>query len=224
MVDVRQADGNTFRDLSTIWQKGLTLYYEDNTPVEHVNGAAPEVISDDSQDNSGMAINYGMEPLWYRLGLPPNALFGNNLTPGSFGETVQYDVFSNTRVGNVDPQTPVFTVPAGTPTRMRVAMPHGTNRGTTFTLHGHVWQRDPYITENNANGYPLDPPGVGSKTIGLNPLGKYMGAQDSIWPSTHYDIVLPSAGGANSIEGDYLFRDFAAGGSANGLWGILRVE
>jgi hypothetical protein len=223
MVNVTAPNGN-FRDLSTIWQKGLTMYYSDtNEPVEHVSGGGPgALLPEDSQDDTGMAINYGAEPVWYRLGLPPNALFGNDKTPGSFGETRQFDVFSNTRVG-VDPQTPVFTVQAGTPTRMRVGIPHGTNRGTTFTLHGHLWQRDPYITENNTNGYPDSTPGVGSKTIGLNPLGKYMGAQDSIWPSTHYDIVLPKAGGANEIDGDYLFRDVAASGSASGLWGILRV-
>ena len=229
MVDVTTQGGGGFRDLSTVWQKGLTMYYEDNTPVEHINGGGPgALIAEDSQDNNGMAINYGAEPLWYRLGLPPNAVFGNAETPNSFGATTQYDVFSNSKVNDEDPQTPVFIAKSGTPTRMRVAMPHGTNRGTTFLLHGHLWQRDPYITEKNTNGYPnstLDGgPGVGSKTIGLNPLGFYMGAQDSIWPSTHYDIVLPKAGGANGILGDYLFRDFAAGGSASGLWGILRVN
>lgn len=117
---------------------------------------------------------------------------------------------------------------------MRVSMGAGTNRGSTFALHGHLWQRDPYITECNTNGFPTgyydteggcatSGPGVGSKSIGYNPLGFYQGAQESIWPATSWDIVLPSAGGKGQVPGDYMFRDFGASGSASGLWGILRV-
>ena len=249
MVTVTKKDKTQFRDLSLIWAKGLTQYYANSEPVEHMNGEGVG-IPEDPQDSTGMAINYGVEPVWFRLGILPNAEFGNDMTPDSFGEKTQFDVFSNGKVGT-DPQTPVFTADAGMETRMRLTYAAGTNRGSTFALHGHLWQRDPYITENNTNGFPnsyyqVDPdddadglvflrdeddkripgpgPGVGSKTIGYNPLGFYLGGQESIWPATYYDIVLPSAGGRFEIKGDYMFRDFAAFGSASGLWGILRVE
>jgi len=228
-------DGTTqFRDLSMVWAKGLTQYYDSNQPVEHINGEE-DGIPEDPQDDTGMAINFGVEPIWYRLGIAPNSHFGNAGAPGSFGAQPQSNVFSNAKG---DPQTPVFTAPAGMETRMRIGMPHGTNRGSTFNLHGHTWQRDPYITENNNNGgFPNGVadggPGVGSTTIGHNPLGFYLSGLESIWPSSHFDIRLPSAGGCanknvdgvcTGVPGDYLYRDFGAIGSASGLWGILRVE
>jgi hypothetical protein len=43
-------------------------------------------------------------------------------------------------------------------------------------------------------------------------------------PTNHADLLLRNgAGGAFSILGDYLFRDFAGPGFDGGLWGILRV-
>ncbi|MDH3363154.1 MAG: hypothetical protein OEM45_05565, partial [Gammaproteobacteria bacterium] len=226
--------GTGFRDLSQVWTKGLTQYYANSEPVDHMNGEG-NGIPEDPQDGTGMAINYGIEPVWFRLGILPSADFGNAQSPATtFGGNTQFDVFSNDHSSvasevNSDPQTPVFTAPAGMETRMRVTVPHGTNRGSTFALHGHLWQRDPYVTEHNTDGgfprgYYIGGPGVGSKTIGHNPLGFYQGGQESVWPGTHYDIVLPSAGGGNEIPGDYIFRDVASFGSASGLWGILRVE
>jgi len=227
MVTVADSSGTPlFRDLSQVWTKGQTQYYANSEPVEHMNGEG-NGIPEDPQDSTGMAINYGIEPVWFRLGILPNAHFGNAGSGATtFGGNTQFDVFSNAKVGT-DPQTPVFTAPAGMQTRMRVTVPHGTNRGSTFALHGHLWQRDPYITENNTagfpNGYYLGGDGVGSKDIGFNPLGFYQGGQESIWPSNHYDIVLPKAGGENGVPGDYMFRDVGSFGSASGVWGILRV-
>ena len=237
MVTVTRTDGlPDFRDLSQVWTKGLTQYYANSEPVEHMNGEG-DGIPEDPQDATGMAINYGIEPVWFRLGILPSAHFGNAQSGATtFGGNTQFDVFSNNHssVAGADPQTPVFTAPAGMPTRMRVTVPHGTNRGSTFALHGHLWQRDPYLALSETDGFPdsgyldgLDwiPAGVvGSTSIGHNPLGFYQGGQESIWPGTHYDIVLPSAGGGNEVPGDYMFRDVASFGSASGLWGILRVE
>ena len=121
---------------------------------------------------------------------------------------------------------------------MRLGVPHATNRGTVFALHGHVWQRDPYLAEYvDGYGFPrssLDPvsglfdpslgSGVGSVRIGQNPLAFYQGGQESLYPTAHYDIVLPKAGGSFSTPGDYLYRDVASANVASGLWGILRVE
>ena len=41
---------------------------------------------------------------------------------------------------------------AGEEMRMRLGVPTGTSRGTTFQLHGHVWQRDPYVCPGSKDG------------------------------------------------------------------------
>ncbi|HUU83780.1 MAG TPA: hypothetical protein VM243_09780, partial [Phycisphaerae bacterium] len=202
--------GGTFREFSVVITKGNTQYYSDSSPVEHLNGEGVG-IPEDPQEASGMAINYGIEPMWFRLGILPNSPFGNDLTPASFGEQTQFDLFSNARlrptgspvVGPIgEPATPVFEANAGQPFRMRLGVPHGTNRGTTFQLHGHGWQRDPYVCVDGA-GVPTTKDGLvgrcattdlGSTGIGHNPLGRYVGAQESINAPTHFDIVVASAG------------------------------
>ncbi|HUU84536.1 MAG TPA: hypothetical protein VM243_13640, partial [Phycisphaerae bacterium] len=222
--------GGTFRDFSVVITKGNTHYYADSSPVEHLNGEGVG-IPEDPQEGSGMAINYGIEPAWFRLGILPNAPFGNNLTPASFGQQTQFDLYSNAKVGGSDPATPVFVADAGEPFRMRLGVPHSTNRGTTFQLHGHNWQRDPYICVDAA-GNPTTKDGllgrcstteVGSTGIGDNPLAFHQGGQESINAPGHFDIVVASAGGGNAILGDYLFRDTGSFGNASGLWGIVRV-
>jgi len=50
-----------------------------------------------------------------------------------------------------------------------------------------------------------------------------MGAQDLIAPASHFDLVLPSAGGSNAVPGDYLIHDRAGMGNLSGLWEVLRV-
>ena len=73
---------------------------------------------------------------------------------------------------------------------------------------------------------------IGSRAIGVNPIGMYLGLQESVLPAAHFDIVLPGAGlgptggagGVNQVKGDYLFRDQASFGNSQGLWGILRVD
>ena len=64
---------------------------------------------------------------------------------------------------------------------------------------------------------------IPSQNIGYNPDGLYIGGQESVTPAAHFDIVLPSAGGTNSVPGDYLYRDHGSFGNTDGLWGILRV-
>jgi hypothetical protein len=182
-------------------------------------------IPEDSQEASGMAINYGVEPMWFRAGIPPQSDFG----PGGYGGiNPQFDLFSNPRAGG-DPATPVFLVPrnpANTtqnlPFRVRVTNPYGTSRGTTFQLHGHLWQRDPYICPGTKDGIlgRCATNVVGSQMIGDNKQAFFQGGQESITPATHFDIVPTQTG----VPGDYLFRDSASFGSASGMWGILRVQ
>ncbi len=147
------------------------------------------------------------------------------------------DAYSNGLSGvGGDPETAVFTVEAGTPFRQHVLMPTGAGRGSVFDLHGHVWQRMPYICPGSSD---LGLPGkcdmgnghagqagtgeVGSKNLGHNPIGFGQGGIDAWFPGAHYEVVIPSAGGTNAIPGDYLFRDHMGLGNAQGLWGILRV-
>ncbi|REG31950.1 hypothetical protein ATI61_105277 [Archangium gephyra] len=216
-------DSTAFRDFAVVWQKQLSHRYADGTAVENV--AAEQLISEDSQDSGQMAINYGSEPLWFRFGLRPNAPLGN--TAGGYGAVPDaFTAYSNSRGGG-DPVTPVFTAAPGQQARMRLVEPHGSYRGSSFRLHGHGWQRDPYICPGSAN---LGLPGkcsateLGSRALGVNPVGMYLGAQESVHPYTHFEIFLPSAGGANAVPGDYLFRDYESLGNICGQWGLLRVQ
>ncbi len=65
---------------------------------------------------------------------------------------------------------------------------------------------------------------VGSKALGYNPIGMGIGGIESWFPGEHYEIFIPSAGGSDWTTGDYLFRDHMGLGTAQGLWGIIRVE
>jgi len=204
--------------------KNLNHRYPSGAAVEHMNGE--EVgIPEDSQENTAMALNYGVEPMWHRFGILPNAPFGN--VGGGFGGIgTASDAYLNSLVGGRDPVTPVFVAGAGSEVRLHSVVPHGASRGSTLAIHGHVWQRDPYVCPNEArNGLTgaclMNT--VASRAIGVNPVGFAQGAQESITPLSHFTYLLPSAGGGFAKTGDYLYRDMGAFGNASGLWGILRV-
>jgi len=227
----------SFRDFSAMMSKGLMQYYRDGTPVEHINGEGVG-IPEDSQESTNMAINYGTEPMWFRFGILPQAPFGPATVAGSYAAVPNsHQAYSNTLLGTVtcdannnctgDPETPVFQANAGQEARIHITVPHGTTRGSTFALHGHVWQRDPYVCPGEArNGLTgaCNMTSVGSRAIGENPLGFAQGGQESWNAATHFDVRLPSAGGGNAVAGDYLFRDGASFGNAAGVWGIMRVK
>jgi manganese oxidase len=227
-----------FRDFTLLLNKGMTHYYRDASPVEHINGEGVG-IPEDSQESSNMALNYGIEPLWFRFGLLPQAPFGPQSLAGSYAAVPNsHQAYSNTLLSaavscdanNVctgDPETPVFIATAGKEARIHVSNAHGTTRGSTFALHGHVWQRDPYVCPGESrNGLTgaCNMTSVGSRALGRNPLGFAQGGQESWNAVNHYDIVLPSAGGGNAVVGDYLMRDQASFGNASGVWSILRVK
>jgi hypothetical protein len=134
----------------------------------------------------------------------------------------------------------VFTVEAGQEFRMHVLMPHSPGRGSTYDLHGHNFQRDPYVCPGDdgdklGDGPPLigkcnmGPDGLpgggstGSQNLGVNPVGMAIGASESWMSGAHYEVFIPEAGGAGRIPGDYLFRDHMGLGNTGGLWGIVRV-
>jgi hypothetical protein len=220
-------DGVPYRDFMLVMTKNNNHRYADGAPVEHMNGEG-EGLPEDSQESSNMSLNYGIEPMWFRFGIAPNAPFGGaNCGPGCFGSVQNaHKAYSNELAGG-DPATPVFNVRPGTEARIHSAVPHGTSRGTTLTFHGHVWQRDPYVCPGESrNGLTgaCNMTGVGSKAIGDNPMGFAQGAQESITPYSHFTFLFPMAGGRNKVEGDYLFRDVGSFGNASGLWGLLRVD
>jgi hypothetical protein len=227
------AGGKTYRDFMLVMTKDQNHRYADGAAVEHMNGEGAG-IPEDSQENSNMAMNYGIEPLWFRLGIAPNAPFGGaGCGPGCYGGVANAEkAYSNNLtvpgVGGTtgDPVTPIFLATRGMEVRLHTAVPHSTSRGTTMTVHGHVWQRDPYVCPGELrNGMTgaCNMTGTGSKAIGDNPIGFAQGAQDSFTPLSHWTFRLPSAGGRNGVAGDYLFRDLGSFGNASGLWGLLRV-
>ncbi|MFA9421739.1 MAG: hypothetical protein ACERLB_16465, partial [Gammaproteobacteria bacterium] len=213
--------GGEFRDATVIFQKALSHRFGDGSAVPNI-ASEGEGVPEDSHDAGQMAINYGSEPMWFRYGMPADSPFEQ---VGLGGVQNSHEAFSNvccnnggtatTADANVgDPVTPIFTAAPGQGLRMRLLEPTGAGRGTTFNLHGHAWQRAPYIAGK-----------VASQTIGDNWLGMILGHQESITPAAHFDIVpLNGAGGANAVPGDYLFGDQGSFGTTSGLWGILRVE
>ena len=241
VATVESGPGGSFRDFTTIAQKGTSMFYADSHPVENIEGEGDFGVAEDAQDMGQQAINWGTEPLWFRFGVNPTN--GHGLEElGNAG-----DAYSNSLAGNNDPETAVFTVQPGMPFRQHVLMPTGAGRGSTFDLHGHVWQRMPYVCPgdndlgipgkcNMGNGHSghagayggvtgyENAPAVGSRNLGHNPVGFGQGGIDAWFPGSHYEVVIPSAGGSNGVKGDYLFRDHMGLGNAQGLWGILRVE
>ena len=144
-------------------------------------------------------VNYRTEPFTYRY-QDPNWLTGN--APIGISR-----VLSNTLV-SADPETPVFSVPAGMPVRLRVLHPGGSLE-QVFTLHGHKWQEVPYTND--------------STVMGVNPQSQSTGSRDTFGPNAAFDILLPSAGGAMAAPGDYLMRTFIGTDFQFGMWNLMRV-
>ena len=201
------ASGSTFREFVVMVQTGVNLRDRNGNPICPVEGGTPCVGVEDSEDSGNMGVNYRSEPMWFRLGFDPG-------TP--FEQTRNVDMtnaVSNTQVGG-DPVTPIFTAKAGTPARFRLVDPGGKQRTGVFQLHGHIWQREPYLAGT-----------VPSQTIGNNPISEFRGSQEGFSAQNHFDIVLQNgAGGAFKIPGDYLFRSQTAALTDGGQWGLLRVQ
>jgi hypothetical protein len=177
------------------------------------------------------AFNYRTEPFFYRYGsrldgglwipvpgVPPGppkdwtSLSANdlgNINALSFTGTDTSQSASNELVGG-DPQTPIFRAPAGMPVRFRLLDPGGIgDNQQVFELTGHVWPEEPYTKNSTA--------------IGDNPKSNWTGTTTGYGTTSHYDIVIPHAGGANGVAGDYLYRSWTANQYQVGLWGLFRV-
>ena len=121
------APDTSFREHVTVLQDNLQLHYGSQcTPGDaNLQCAVPNIategagVAEDAEDSGQKAINYGAEPLWFRLGVTPDTETGdlNN-------NTDIHRVYANELVGG-DPQTPVFTAKAGQPVRIRLLEPGG---------------------------------------------------------------------------------------------------
>jgi hypothetical protein len=108
-----------------------------------------------------------------------------------------------------DPQTPIFTAAIGDQARFRMTHPFGTGTSQVFTVHGHVWQRNPYTNK--------------STQMGTNSLSQWIGSRDNHGSTDHFDIIVDKAGGKGGQAGDYLYTVFVPVQARNGAWGIFRV-
>src|SRR5262249_14126632 len=140
-------------------------------------------------------------------GVPkPQVGFGN-----IFSNNLRYPADNSPPIK--DPETPIFEVTAGTPTRFRVVMPSTTSANSAaqpvvFAIHGHGWQDEPYVER--------------VKKIGNNDMAQLIGAQE-VTVTQKYDIVIDSAGGAFRVPGDYLYQAFNQE-QKMGIWGLFRVK
>lgn len=217
--------GNGERDFTLVAFGHANMRYADGRPVRNI-AAEGEGEALDPQDSGQQSLNYGAEPLWFRFGIRPDAPFGN--VPGGLGAIQDaWKAFSNQLGDNRDPVTPVFRAHRGKPFRVHLLMPHGNFRGSSFHLHGHIWQRDPYVCPGDADlGLPgrCNPDSVAAQAIGHNPMAIYFATQGGWMPYDHFTVAVDKAGGAFGVKGDYLFHDRASLGNLQGLWGILRVD
>ena len=182
------------------------------------------MVNEDLSLSSGntSAINYRTDPTFYRYGnknpkinpptVPPNC---NPRPPGFASNCNNNCALSNSlgfgpapaTIG--EPQTPIFTARVGTPVRFRLPHPQGTGTVQVFTVNGHVWQRNPYVSN--------------STVMGDNRLSQWMGSHDSHGGTDHFDLFIDKAGGANGVPGDYLYTVFLPAQSNLGSWGVFRV-
>jgi hypothetical protein len=236
--------GGTYREALAIGHKIANLRWKDGAAVANLNQG--ELGREGAEDSGHAGFNYGMEPSWFRFELPPDAPFGNAGTPDSFGALPNVHAFyANALAAGEpnavpaipgvsaagDPATPVFRAGVGQRSRIHVLNGASADRDGTFVLHGHVWQRDPFVCTGASQDdqVPLagrcDPDApVPSLALGLNPQGKYMGGEEGMGHAYGHWPVLFDAGGTDGVAGDYLFRDYAPNGNRNGQFGVLRVQ
>jgi hypothetical protein len=254
------SSGGTYREALAIGHKIANLRWADGSAIRNIHQG--ELGREGTEDSGHAGFNYGMEPSWFRFGLNPDAPFGNAGTPNSFGSIPNvHALYANGLVAGElnaipaipgvsaagDPVTPVFRATADTDasnavtdTRMYVLNGASADRDGTFILHGHLWQRDPYVCTGAADGGTTsnspqddqvglagrcDPDALApSNALGLNAQGKYMGAEEGMGHVYGHWPILFDAGGSGAVPGDYLYRDYTPSGNRNGQFGILRVE
>jgi hypothetical protein len=198
-------------DWSTITGNSITIKFECTVHkaamagqfvINRPSGAFGPPATSATPSNWTRAVNYRTEPMSYRFA-NPNWL--QNLTPPSPNGITR--VLADELV-LADPQTPVFAASSMMPVRMRVFHPAGNNE-EVWTLHGHVWQEEPYSN--------------GSTEMGSNQFSQWTGSRDTFGANASFDMLLEHAGGNAGVTGDYLYRTFIGTDFNFGMWGFLRV-
>lgn len=179
---VTLADNKKFREFALMISD--TLNSSNNKP-------APNTIS------SSSAVNYRTEPMNFRYAGNTTVDFSCMLSNLLIQPTPQ------------DPKTPIFSAEVGDQVRFRMTHPFGTGTSQVFTVHGHVWQRNPYKNDSQA--------------IGDNDLSQWLGSRDNHGSTDHFDLVIDKAGGEGGQAGDYLYTAFLPSQAMLGAWGIFRV-
>jgi hypothetical protein len=134
-------------------------------------------------------------------------------------------------------QTPLFCAKKGDEVRFRLLHPGGAVTNEVFELYGHTFAEEPYVTRKGHCLAPTTHTNVYASQL-INPdhnecpdgnlvLGpttsEWKGSRMGVGPLNHFDVVVASAGGADKVAGDYLYRSFPAIRYAGGIWGIFRV-
>lgn len=190
---ITKQGGESFREFVIILQDDVSSLKLGE--LKDQNGKLSPSPGDFEQSSWSQAINYRTEPLEFRYAAPNWLL--SSIT----------QALSNSQV-LADPQTPVFAATAKQAVRMRLLHPAGL-ADQNLTLHGHVWQEEPYTND--------------STEIGYNDLSQWLGTRVSFGPNTSFEVVLAKAGGQGEVPGDYLYRTFVGTDFQNGMWGIMRV-
>ncbi|WP_196138409.1 hypothetical protein [Aliikangiella sp. G2MR2-5] len=104
---------------------------------------------------------------------------------------------------------------AGKEVRLRVLNPNSAPPGTVnnntnlITIEGHGWPEEPYRSD--------------STVIANNPVSQWMGTQQ-VTPIETYNMLLPSAGGEEGLQGDYAFYYYPKGPYSTNVLGTLKVR
>jgi hypothetical protein len=170
------------------------------------------------------SINFGTEPMVNPFRLSPFVPKWKQYDSSQLGCVFSSTASSSTTCGLLgvmkDPQTPIFAAAAGTPVRFRMLHPDGLGGfpDDVWTIHGHLWQEEPYVSFfSPTRGV------VPSATLGRNRFSQSMGSRDGFGPGNHFDILIDSAGGVNQVPGDYLYKSFPVAEASSGVWGVFRV-
>ncbi|HKQ51568.1 MAG TPA: hypothetical protein VJT74_04310 [Pyrinomonadaceae bacterium] len=159
------------------------------------------VISKSTQNGplNTSAVNYRTEPMDWRY---------NNLNTSDFSCMLSNQLKQKGKF-QIDPETPLLTADVGESVRFHMTHPFGTGTSQVFTIHGHDWQKNPYL--NN------------STVIGDQLLSQWIGSRDNHGSTDHFDAVISKAGGEFGQAGDYLYTVFLPNQAKLGAWGVFRV-
>lgn len=194
VADVYDAQGaHLFREFVLQYQDGLNLY-RDGTPV------SDGPLGDDPEDAGERAFNFGTEPLWDRVGATPDDDLNTFVLPNDLLCPADPAALEACPGEDCPVQTPVFDVPAGTPTVLRIGQVAGRSRQHQFTLYDHEWVRD-----GAASGTSI----VGSQ----GPL--------SVGMTTNLEPLYGAGASFGMVSGVSLYRDMASPFLASGLWGCF---